>query len=265
MTNIGQTPNLGSLFQTAHEEGDLSARSLQALNVPAVGMQLQAGLGLPALNIPSSELVLAALLIDDSGSISGARNTDLVIDGHNLVIDSLLGSKQKSSIMFSSRYLNGFILNPWCLLENGQRMDRQNFNPRGGTPLYEQTIVHLGSVLAKAFEAKQNGQLARTISLIVTDGADTASRKLALDVKSVVQDLLMAETHIVAAMGVDDGYTDFRQVFRDMGIEDQWILLPGNTESEIRHAFQTFSSSAVRASQNAASFSQTAAGGFGTP
>lgn len=266
-----QVPNLGSLFQTAHEEGDLSARSLQALNVPAVGMQLQAGLGLPALNVPSSELVLAALLIDDSGSITfrdpgtGVSNQALVQDGHNLVIDSLLGSKQKSSVMFSSRYIHGFVLNPWCLLENATRMDPANFRPMGDTPLFEQTVIHLGSVLAKALDAKQNGQLARTISLIVTDGAENASRKVAQDVASIVSDMLAAETHIIAAMGVEDGYTDFRAVFRSMGIEDKWILTPGNTPPEIRHAFQTFSSSAVQASQSAASFSQTAAGGFATP
>ena len=46
-----------------------------------------------------------------------------------------------------------------------------------------------------------------------------------------------------------------------MGIEDRWILTPGNNPSEIRRAFQVFSQSAVRASQ-AASFSQGTVGGF---
>ena len=73
----------------------------------------------------------------------------------------------------------------------------------------------------------------------------------------------MNEDHIIAAMGIDDGRTDFRKVFREMGIPDQWILTPGNTPAEIRKAFRVFSSSAVRASQSGASFSQMAAGGFG--
>lgn len=71
----------------------------------------------------------------------------------------------------------------------------------------------------------------------------------------------MAETHVVAAMGIDDGSTDFRSVFQEMGIEDRWILTPANTASEIRSAFQVFSQSALRASQ-AARFSKTAIGGF---
>jgi len=64
-------------------------------------------------------------------------------------------------------------------------------------------------------------------------------------------------------MGIDDGFTDFRNVFQEMGVRDEWILTPANTESEIRKAFQVFSRSAVRASQSAVSFSQTAMGGFG--
>jgi Ca2+-binding EF-hand superfamily protein len=78
--------------------------------------------------------------------------------------------------------------------------------------------------------------------------------------------MLRTEQHIIAAMGIDDGgKTDFHQVFRSMGIRDEWILTPGSTPSEIRKAFGTFSKSAVRASQTATSFSQTAAGGFGAP
>jgi hypothetical protein len=65
-------------------------------------------------------------------------------------------------------------------------------------------------------------------------------------------------------MGIADGRTDFNQIFQDMGIDPKWILTPGNTPSEIRKNFAVFSQSAVRASQNATSFSQTAMAGFGT-
>ena len=84
-------------------------------------------------------------------------------------------------------------------------------------------------------------------------------------VATLVRDMRQAETHIVAAMGIEDGRTDFRRVFREMGIEDQWILTPGNDVSQIRRAFQVFSQSAVRASQSAAHFGQAVLGGFGAP
>ncbi len=67
-------------------------------------------------------------------------------------------------------------------------------------------------------------------------------------------------------MSIDDGgHTDFHKVFKQMGIRDEWILTPGNNQTEIRRAFQVFSQSAVRASQGAASFSQSSLGGFGNP
>jgi hypothetical protein len=70
-------------------------------------------------------------------------------------------------------------------------------------------------------------------------------------VAAIVQDMLAQENHIVAAMGIDDGTTDFKKVFRAMGIPDRWILTPGNSASEIRRAFQVFSQSAVRAAAGA--------------
>jgi len=99
--------------------------------------------------------------------------------------------------------------------------------------------------------------------VIVTDGANNGRGKSASDVRTLVQDMLRQESHIVAGMGIDDGYTDFRKVFGDMGIPDRWILTPGNTGSEIRDAFRLLSQSVVQASQNAQSFSRTAGGGFG--
>jgi hypothetical protein len=71
-----------------------------------------------------------------------------------------------------------------------------------------------------------------------------------------------SESHIVAALGINDGSTNFRQVFQEMGITDEWILTPGNSASEIRAAFQVFSQSAVRVSQGAAVLSPAALGGF---
>src|SRR5690606_28170332 len=127
-------------------------------------------------------------------------------------------------------------------------------------PLYDQSVVLLGTVLAKAQELADHGVPCRTVTLLITDGADAGSaRATAADVASIVHDMRRAEHHVVAAMGIDDGATDHRAVFRAMGIEDRWILTPKNSDAEIRRAFQVFSQSAVRASQGAG------LGGFLTP
>ncbi|WP_448573998.1 hypothetical protein [Trichothermofontia sp.] len=260
------TPNLNDLFQSAQDEGLLSNTSFQALNVIDIGAQIQAGLGIAIDDVTASEVVLVTIMPDDSGSIRFSGNTQVVCAGHNTVVNVLQSSAQKDNILIHNRYLNGTVLYPYCPVTQAILMDSHNYDPNLGTPLYDQTVVLLGTVLAKAQEFADNGIPVRTITLLITDGADAHSqRATAKTVRSLVQDMLRAENHIIAAMGIDDGgSTNFRQVFRDMGIRDEWILTPGNGHKEIRQAFQLFSQSALRASQSAAAFSQSALGGFGS-
>lgn len=254
--------NLDELFQTAHDDGDLSAQSLQTLSNVDLGAQIQAGLGVAAEDVEASEVVLVTMMPDDSGSINFSGGKQAVIDGHNLVLESLEQSKQQDNILAHTRYLNGDVLFPYKQLAEAVQMTGQNYTPNKMTPLYDQAIVVLGTALAKYQEFADNGVPARTVTLIITDGYDNASHATAAQVRQIVEDMLQQESHIIAAMGIgDEG--DFRQIFQEMGIRDEWILTPGANESELRQAFQVFSQSAVRASQGGASFSQTALGGFG--
>jgi hypothetical protein len=264
MNSNGNSNSVNALFNSAAAEGVLSPAALQALTVVDLGAQIQAGLGVHVDDVQASEVVLVTVMPDDSGSIASAGHTQTVCDGHNLVLDALLASQQKDGVLFHTRFLNGHVLNPYRPLEDVVRMHGKNYDPNLGTPLYDQTVVLLGTVLAKAQEFTRNGVTARTVTLLISDGADMHSQhQRARDVAALVKDLQRAENHIVAAMGIHDGSTDFRRVFRDMGIEDKWILTPGQSAQDIRAAFQVFSQSAVRVSQGAASFSRTALGGFG--
>ena len=245
---------------------DGSATDAMQLTIDTLGPDIQAGLGSVALDdIATSEVVLITLLLDDSSSIRFGNNTQDIRDGHNLVLDALRASKQSAAVLVSCSFLNAGVLYPYVLLENAHRLDSSNYSPSGGTPLFDQTAVTLTTVAAKMAEFEQGGVAARAVTVILTDGGDTSDgRSLAL-VRKMVGGMLATEAHIIAAIGVDDGgHTDFRQVFTDMGIIQEWILTPGNTAAEIRQTFQVVSQSAVRASQTAGSFSQTAMGGFGS-
>ena len=262
MSNSKNVPNVQGLFQNAHAEGVLSPGSLQALSGADLGAQIQAGLGVSVDDVFASEVVLVTIMPDDSGSIRFSGNSQAVRDGHNLVLDALVASKQGEGVLAHTRYLNGTVLFPYLPLEQAQRMDSKNYDPNQGTPLYDQTVVLLGSVIAKAQEFADAGVVARSVTLLITDGADEHSvRARAKDVRALVKDMAATETHIVAAMGIDNGSTDFQKVFRDMGLDDRWILTPGSDPHAIREAFQVFSQSAVRASQ-AATFSAAALAGF---
>ncbi|OKH18126.1 vWA domain-containing protein [[Limnothrix rosea] IAM M-220] len=249
--------DIQALFQGAHAEGMLSQAALQSLDVHDLGVAIQAGLGIEVDDVMSSEVVLVTVMPDDSSSIRYGSNAQAVRGGHNAVLDALAQCPQTGEILIHNRYLNGFVLYPYCFLDQAVRMTPQNYDPRLGTPLYDQSLVLLGTVLAKAQEFSDNGVPVRTITLLITDGADVSSRRAtAKDVKAVVEDMLKVENHTIAAMGIDDGYqTDFRKVFREMGIRDEWILTPGQGEQEIRQAFQLFSQSAVQVSQSASNLS----------
>lgn len=257
--------SVNQLLQDAADEGILSPESYQTLHVVDLGAQIQQALGVNVDDVQASEVVLVTMMIDDSGSIRFAGNAQAVRDGHNGVLRALTDSKQKDSILVHTRYLNGFVLFPYCPLEDGVEMDSHNYDPMHGTPLYDQTVVLLGSVVAKTQEFADNGVPVRSITLIVSDGADEHSTKAtAVKVKPLVDDLKKTETAIVAFLGVEDGYTDFHDVAKSMGIEDSWILTVGSTDSEIRRAFQVFSQSALQVSQAApGKFSNTQLKGFG--
>lgn len=258
---MSNTANVSQLFKSALATGDLSVQAAKVLNTPDLGAEIQAGLGVKPDDVPASEVTLVSFLIDDSGSIRFANNAQLVRDGHNLVVGALQGSKQSNGILTYNRYLNGTQLYPYVPVDQAIEMTNKNYDPNGGTPLYDETVVILGTVVAKRQEFEDAGVPVRCITLIISDGADAGShRQSAMSVRTVVGDMLRSERHVVAAMGIDDGgQTDFRAVFQEMGIRDEWILTPGNSKSEIRKAFLLFSQSAVRVSQGAT------LGGFGTP
>jgi hypothetical protein len=252
---------ISKLFDDAHKTGALSQKSMATLDVIDLGAQIQAGLGVAVDDVAASEVLLVTMMPDDSASISSAGNVAAVRDGHNLVLDALAASKQAGDVFVHTRYLNGHVLTPYCALDQGVRLTPANYDPHLGTPLYDQTVVVLGTVLAKSQELAQAGIAVRTVTLIITDGADCGSnRHRPSDVKTLVEDLIAQESHVVAAMGISDGSTDFRRVFREMGIPDRWIMTPGSSASEIRRAFQVFSQSAVRLGSGQA---VAALGGFG--
>ncbi len=255
------SPDIGGLFGQAAASGAISKDTLALTTTADLGAQIQDALGTSPDDIESSEVFLLTLLLDDSSSIRFGNNTQLVRDGHNLVLEALKASKSENDILAHALKLNSGIVYPYTPLAKAPALDSSNFDPRGGTPLYDQTIAVLATVLAKEQEfATQAGVPVRTSTLIISDGNDEGSRNRATAVATIVHDMQKRENHLVAAMGIDDGSTDFRRIFTEMGIDPRWILTPKNDPKSIREAFAVFSRSSVQASQGAAISKM---GGFG--
>lgn len=256
-----------TLIDSARRAGVISEESRKALG--RVNPR-KLTLGQPVNQYKEDNVLLVATLIDDSGSLNvvvekdskSARsvsrptssddpksNAEAVRIGHNAIVQALLDSERPSAVWFHTRYLHGRELNPWNQLEKVAQMDRSNYRPNNGTPLYDETVAILGSIIAKTQEFRNHWTIVRTATLIVTDGADTESRlQTPASVKSIVTDMYNMGIHIIAAMGIYDGNTDFRKVFIEMGIRENLILTPGSTPEEIRKAFGLFGKMASRAS-----------------
>ena len=251
---------ISSFIAPAVASGELSAAS--GFVIDDLGVQIQAALGIDVDDVEASEATLVSALLDDSGSMAGVAAE--AREGFNHVMDALSDSKQSEGILMMVSNFGG-VVRPYSLITDIERLDTQNYQPMGGTPLYDATLVMLGAAVTKVAQFEQSGVACRSVNFIVTDGDDNLSRHVRRDVARVVGDMLRSEKHIVAGVGIASPYVqvDFLEVFRGMGLKDEWILTPGNTASEIRRVFALISKSATRASQGAASFSKTAAGGFG--
>ena len=94
-------------------------------------------------------------------------------DGHNLVLDTLKASKQRTPFLRIRATSTERCFFPYRPIEQAARMTAKNHDPDQGTPLYDQAVVLLRfrfSQRRKDFE--RNGVVARSITLLITDGSD---------------------------------------------------------------------------------------------
>jgi hypothetical protein len=239
----------------------------------SLGPAIEAGLGnVKAEDIMTSEVIVVTQLLDDSTSIGSVPgNAEAVCSGSNLVRSSIIESKEAATAVMSCRFLNPVggnahgVLYPYSPLEQTPTLSTDNYHPAGMTPLYDQTAVTLTGVAAKIAEYEQGGiHVTKAITVIVTDGADERSLQYtAASIRTMVQGLLRTEIHAIFGMGIQDGHTDFRRVFQEMGLPEQAILTPGNSPSEIRRAFEMVSQSAVGLIGGNQGYSEVSLGAFG--
>jgi len=252
------TVDVNALLAGAATNGLITQDTSQALQIIDIGAQIQAGLGFNCDDVVAAEVVLVTMLIDDSGSIrKTGGNAQAVRDGHNMIVDDLLATKQAAQIFVHTRYLNGKVLYPYIALDQVPKMTSKNYDPNGGTPLFEQSLVTLSTVMAKTQQLDDDAIPVRGITVIVTDGEDSTRDRPDL-VAKLVADMLATENQIVAGMGIYDGHTDFTAVFRSMGIPDNWIHDPKRDPSPTK-GWNLVSQSIARFSQGGS------VGGFGTP
>jgi len=252
--------SITALFQDAHDDGTIGGDSLNLLATEDLNGQLQHAMGISVDEVTAAEVTLVTMEVDDSVSMEPMAQD--AREAQHLMVDALAGSKQSEGVLMATWTFEMAPVHGYQPLTNVSRLDDQSYKPwRGNTPLFDSTIRVLGGVLAKTQEFAGNGVPVRSVTVIVTDGANNASRHTARDVATVVSDLERSEMHLVLFIGIDDGgYTDFRGVAKSMGIRDDRVMTIGNSPSELRRAVQVASQSALQVSQATGTVSQV---GFG--
>jgi hypothetical protein len=170
-----------------------------------------------------------------------------VIAGHNELLAAMAASADNKRILLQTRYLNGFMLNPFSPLQFCAQLSHRNYPCAYGTPLYEQTLATLGAILAKDEVLTGLGAKVRTATLIMTDAesTDKLADELLPEVASVITDMRRIGDHIVAGMSFPSGDDSFcRHIFMEMGIEARYIFSATNRK-EILEAFRLFGKSAL--------------------
>lgn len=249
-------------LENAQAEGDLSAKARRILEQNA--RAVTASLGTPTSEMDDDPLFVT-VLVDNSGSMdkvndrkTGTTNADTACTCQNNTIDGLLKSEHPERVYFSTQVLNSMdvnpehvVVDPYHPLAKAVRLNRENFHTAGVTPLYQRTVEVLSTALYQTRQAIDDWKNPRTATLIISDGADTdgGSEHQASDCTELVKSLLASPTkrHIVAAIGIDDGHTDFKATFIGMGIPEQWILTSKATPEDIAKAVGLFTKAASQA------------------
>ncbi len=261
------TNSLNALFGGAVSGGNLTQAGAAALAIGDLGTAMQAGLGVDVSDVTAQSVVLLALVFDDSSSIDYVPgNEQAVRDGGNGILDALIATKQVDTIFALETTLNTGLICPFTPIVSAPKLDAKNYRACGGTPLYDTVAATLGTVIAKHESFASNGVQARSVTIIITDGADYGSttHKRPESVQPIIADMLRSEQHVVLFLGISDGgKTDFRDIARRMGIPDNCIDVATCDAKSIRQKCIMFSQSAVRVSQAAPGTNVSQAGGFG--
>ena len=252
--------SIRDLVKRAFVRGDLSRESVEVLASGGVSTELVAGLN---SNAQGGEVLLVTIVVDDSASIRHANAMEALKQGHNRLLDLLSETRGDTTVLVSTRFLNGKIINRYVPVSQAQRLNDQNYSKfsLGVTPLYYQSVLTLGTVMAQVHQLESEGSSVRSITLLITDGEEQSGHTTKPhEVAWLVRDLMNTGRALVAAYAVGYGAA-LEDVFTDMGIERKWIINSPDALSSLL----AFAEAAVQASISQESFDRLLLGpGFGS-
>jgi uncharacterized protein YegL len=239
--------DLNNIFNNASDDGTISkdTRDIVCNNLNDTVIMGCNGMALD--DIESTEVTLITALYDKSSSINSPGLKQAVIDGQNEMIKAIEGSKNKDDIMIAQWLFNEgtSVIHSYLPVEEAVKLDNQNYIPQGMTSLYDVLSEAMTANFAYTELLKGSGTPVQNIVLVITDGLDTSSGRIASDVKKISGDLLRTEQYVLAYAGV--GGDDHKAIAESVGFPS--VIVTGATANEIRKIFQMASQSIVSLSQ----------------
>lgn len=249
ITNFSRA-QVGQALSSAQASGLLSQQLSAQLSGNLGDVVIAGASGVDADSIMATDVTLVTILLDASSSIGYGKLEQAVRDGHNELLESFAGSREKDSVLVALWTFadDAEVVHAYLPIGDATRLDQKNYRAGGCTRLYDTWCDALTANLAYAERLRDNGTPVRSIVVVITDGMDNRSSKKQYECKQLSDSLLKSEQFILAFVGV--GADDFQGVAKRMGIPSGCIEVQTSvTPSGLRQVFQMVSRSAIRASQ----------------
>jgi hypothetical protein len=190
------------------------------------------------VNMPSADrMAIVGIFVDDSGSMSGLSRS--VIDGLNTSVEAFKGAKGSDFLLdvygFCGRYYDGMLKD---IPDDAFRRYSPDYN---STPLISHSVEQLNRIREKAKQYRNMGIPTTVALLIITDGLPNYESMEPKEFGGHVEPGDYIVGMGVAHPGSDTGVMEFRDLFKEMGIED--VVTPNSDPADIRHAINQFSMS----------------------
>jgi hypothetical protein len=225
--------SVGALMRRAYVDGAISKEGMKkaTASIPDLGAKIEQGIG--RVELHDQPVLLVTALVDDTASIEQVGKAREMVKCHNRLVSDLSAEGRSESILLSTRYLSGKVLNDFRHLADVRQMSNTNYTATClETPLYRETLLSLMTILAQTAYLESRGCEVTTITLIASDGHNNTGTMTADQVAWVVRDMSSTGRHLVTGLGISTD-VEFKSVFAAMGIDPKWILISADLISAI--------------------------------
>lgn len=241
--------NLSSLFTSTP-----NGLSQQSVGLLIQNLDGAAGLGCVGANVDNlntDDVTLLSVILDESGSMSAVQSD--VIDAFNQMTRALFDSKSRDSILVSAWAFSdrAKLLFNYTPIDQVPDLTFAQYSPHGNTALFDATIDGFTGIVGYGQNLGMSGIRSRRIVVVLSDGADNASKRSSAAVNTIAQDLLKQEIYTLAFIGLGSDPALFQKIASDMGFPA--LLTASNSASEIRRALKVVSQSVQTLSQGTVS------------